>query len=312
MDEKSKLSAAERTLFLSEADADRLLALGDGDAALLYLHILRRDGQYIPTAAAHNLGRSLDEIKNTAERLRRCGLLRPGMETPRAPAEELPEYTGQYVARRAQEDSVFRGLQMECRQVLGHDLSGADLKTLFGIYDHLGLPAPVIMLLLNFCADRLRRRYGEGRLPTMHAIEKEAFVWVNREIVTEELAEEYIAAWDRRTSEMGKIERALQITGRKPSPTEAKYMEKWFDMGYGADALALAYDRTVTGTGRLAWSYMDKIVESWYNKKLFTVSEIEKGDLRGGKSSAKGKPSTPAAEPSNDDFKHLMDKYVNT
>ena len=51
-------------------------------------------------------------------------------------------------------------------------------------------------------------------------------------------------------------------------------------MGYGAEALAIAYDRTVVGTGKLAWAYMDKIVKSWYAKKLFTAAEIEKGDSR--------------------------------
>ena len=51
-------------------------------------------------------------------------------------------------------------------------------------------------------------------------------------------------------------------------------------MGYGAEALAIAYDRTVVGTGKLAWAYMDKIVKSWYEKKLFTSAEIEKGDSR--------------------------------
>ena len=281
MDEKSSRLSRARLLALPEADADKLLTLGDGDAALLYLHILRQGGRFLPAKAARELGRTLSQIGSTAALLRNGGLLNSAPDTPPAPADELPEYTAQDITRRSREDSVFKALQTECQQVLGHALSGADLKILFGIYDYLGLPAPVILLLLHFCADRLRRRYGEGRLPTMRTVEKEAFFWVHREIVTAERAEEYIEAWDRRDSEMGKICLALQITGRSPSKSEREYMEKWLDMGYGAEALALAYDRTVMSTGRLAWSYMDRIVQSWYEKKLFTAKEIEEGDPRG-------------------------------
>ena len=181
--------------------------------------------------------------------------------------------------RRSADDGAFRALLGECQRVLGHTLSSADLNTLFGIYDRLGMTAETILLLIHHCADKLRRRYGEGRLPTMRAIEKEAFYWANREILTAPQAEEYLAALARRDEEMEKVRHALSLTGRDLTPTERKYIESWLSMGYGAEALAIAYDRTVVGTGKLAWAYMDKIVKSWYEKKLFTAEQIEKGDM---------------------------------
>ena len=183
-------------------------------------------------------------------------------------------------------------LGCEYLAVLGHTLSSADLNTLFGIYDRLGMTAETILLLIHHCADKLRRRYGEGRLPTMRAIEKEAFYWANREILTAPQAEEYLAALARRDEEMEKVRHALSLTGRELTPTERKYIESWLSMGYGAEALAIAYDRTVVGTGKLAWAYMDKIVKSWYEKKLFTAAEIEKGDSR---ASSRAKPAAESA-----------------
>ena len=191
-----------------------------------------------------------------------------------------PEYTAGEIARRTRADRAFQGLLSETQRVLGHALSGTDMKTLYGIYDQLAMSPEVIMLLINHCAERLRRRYGEGRLPTLHAIQKEAFRWARLEILTLDRAEEYIASLDRREQEGEKVRAALQLTGRELSPTERKYLESWLSMGYGADALALAYDRTVVGTGKLTWAYMDKIVQSWYKKSLFTPEEIEKGDAR--------------------------------
>ena len=49
-------------------------------------------------------------------------------------------------------------------------------------------------------------------------------------------------------------------------------------MGFDAEALALAYDRTVLKTGRLQWKYMDSIVRSWHGKGLHSLREIREGD----------------------------------
>ena len=51
-------------------------------------------------------------------------------------------------------------------------------------------------------------------------------------------------------------------------------------MGFEEDALAIGYDRTVTNTGALKWSYMNKIMQSWHEKGLHSAAEIESGDPR--------------------------------
>lgn len=279
MNEKTYRLEGAGALSVPALDADRLLALGNGDCALLYLQVLRRGGTLMVPLAAQELGRSEAEIRSLAETLHRAGI-GAQEDAPLPGPDELPEYTAADIARRTRTDPAFQGLQTETRKVLGHDLSSADLKTLFGIYDHLGLTPDCIMLLINFEADCLRRRYGEGRLPTMHRIEQAAFRWARQEILTAEQAEEYIQGWERRAEEAEKLREIMQIRDRQPSPTERKYMESWLSLGFGADALALAYDRTVTSTGRLAWPYMDKIVRVWAEKGLFTPEAIEKGDAR--------------------------------
>ena len=267
-------------LSIPSADADALISLRDGECALLYLYILRSRGALDEKHAAEDLGRAEDGVRAAAERLGKAGLLRRGGARPLPPAEELPEYSVRDILQRSESDRSFRALVTEAQRVLGHALSGADLKTLFGIYDRLGMPGDVIMLMINHVAAALRRRYGEGRLPTMHAVEKEAFRWANREIFTAERAESFMAEQDRLEQEEERLRRVLQISDRNPTSGERKYMESWLSMGFGSDALALAYDRTVMSTGRLTWAYMDKIVRSWYEKGLFTPEDIEKGDRR--------------------------------
>ena len=280
MNEKKFYLPGADALSVPAATADALLSLRDGDCALLYLYILRSGGTLDEKQAARDLGRAEEAVRAAAEALGRAGLLRRGDGRALPPADELPEYSVRDILVRSEGDPSFRALVAEAQRVLGHALSGADLKTLFGVYDRLGMPGDVIMLMINHVAAQLRRRYGEGRLPTMHAVEKEAFRWANREIFTAEQAESYMAEADRREQEEDKLRRLLQISDRRPTKTERDYMDAWLAMGYGCDALALAYDRTVVRTGRLNWSYMDKIVRSWYEKGLFTPEEIEKGDAR--------------------------------
>lgn len=285
--------------------ADRLLAAGDGDCALLYLYILRCGGRFDPAGAAKLLKKTEAAVQVLASRLAQMGVLRDAL--PVAPAEELPAYPLEDILQRSREDNAFRGLWQECERHMGRSLSRPDLQTLFGIYDRLGMSPEVIMLLINHVAERLRKRYGEGRLPTMHAIEKEAFIWARREILTMPQAESYLEEQQRLASRAEKLRHTLQITGREPTPTERRYMEAWFSMGFSDEVFSLAYDRTVTQTGKLVWPYMDKILRSWYEKKLFTLEDIEKGDARQGSSRRKNRTGTPDPKsgPIHDDLDFL-------
>lgn len=306
MGEKSyRLSA--NVCALPAADADKLISAGDGDSALLYIYLLRR-GEAPDAELSAALGMDGKRLAAAASRLRGMGLLSAG-EGRVPPAQELPEYTSEEVVRRSGEEPAFRGVLAEAERLLGHTLSGADTRTLFGIYDYLGLPVDVIMELMHHCADEARLKYGPGRVPRMRDIEKEAYIWANREIMTFEQAEEYIRSRARLRDEMEGVKRALGISGRPLAPSERKYVESWLELGFGAEALALAYDRTVTNTGQLKWSYMNKIVLSWHDKGLHSREEIERGDAPR-RSAAKPRTERPASSGAGDleRMKKIYDK----
>jgi len=282
-------SKSGQTLPLPTQAADRLLACADGKSALLYLHILRCGG-FFAAQAARDLRCTGDEIARAADNLRRLGLL-PAPEEPPA-SEELPEYTGRDIAQRAKTDSAFEGIIFEAQRALGKMLSTNDMRILFGIYDHLGLSAELICLLINHCIDAYRAANGEGRMPTMRAVEKEAWFWVRSEITTLEAAEEHIRREKQSRLLTGQVKDVLQIRSRGLTATERKYVDGWLELGFSPEAIAVAYDRTVVGTGKLTWKYMDRILRDWHAKGLFTPEQIEQGDTRRARPSA---PSAPSA-----------------
>lgn len=287
--------------FLTEDKLDRIIRSGSGDVALLFLHILK-SGRFSLSAAARDTGMSRERVSAAASILKGLGV---ALQEEHLESETLPEYSPADIVVRAQRDASFEGLVEETQHKLGKLLSTADMKILFGIYDHLGMPAEVIMLLLNHCIEDIRERYGPGRMPTMRQIEKEAWFWAEQEICTYEVAEEHIRREAERKSLVFRIAQLLQIKGRELTPGERRYIDSWLDMGFGPDEMAVAYDRTILGTGKLAWKYMNKILCSWHEKGLHTVEAIRSGDSRGrGKAEdmpsaergAKNDAQTPTAE----------------
>lgn len=314
--------------FIPLQTADRLIAAHDGDVALLYLYRLRT-GESDCERAARDLCRTLREIEAADEKLRRLGLSESGAAHPSAKAyaedtsapapaaarippalaDELPEYRAEDLIRRSREDGEFAAIIAEASKVMGRALSSVDMKTLFGIYDYLGMPADVIMLLINHCAKQYSRRYGTQRRPSTRAIQKEAYFWVNREIMTVEQAEEFIRADDARRSTAAQVCALMGIAGREPTKTESEYISSWLDMGFDPDSIAIAYDRTVTNTGALRWSYMNKIILSWKEKGLFTPRDIEEKDSRQRAKSAPGRAAPRGSRPSDfEELDSLLDK----
>jgi DnaD/phage-associated family protein len=267
---------------LSAAQTDALLKLRDGNCALLFLYALRRGGVFSPEQAALELMRTTAEIEKAAGVLRERGLFAQEQTGKGAllPADELPEYTAEEIVSADGVKSDFPAVVEEAQRILGKTMTGSDMKILFGIYDHLKLPAEVIVLLLNHCVEFTRERSGPGRLPSMKTVEKEAYSWFNREIITYEMAEDYLRAKKRLADIEAEVKRILQINGRGFSPTERQYVEDWLKLGFDTEAIEIAYDRTVVKTGGLQWKYMNSILLSWDKKGLRTAREILSGDKR--------------------------------
>ncbi len=295
----AKLKNSLAAMIVPANDADTLLASGDGDAALLYIYLLRVGGELDLARAAKQLGRSDRDMAMAADKLRSLGLLTDaaaGGKTPLAPAEEAPAYEIREIARRSTEDPQFRALVQETQNSLGRNLSRPDLEKLFAIYDELALPADVILLLVQYCKDENRRLYGPGRTVGMAFVYKIAREWFDRELMTYELAEEHLRERERRRSVYGQLKPVLGVGERELTKTERGYLDAWLDLGFPPESIALAADRTMTRTGGMKWKYADAILRSWHEKKLHTPEEIEDGD---GKPERSGKPA--AAAPERDD-----------
>ena len=311
----------DSNIILSKQDIEKLIAAHDGDMALLYLYSRCRgvSGE----DAARDLCMTAAAVEAAEEKLLRLGLTldragtaavaSPAAPEPKKgrvilePAEERPSYSSDDIAKRAEEDEAFQTVIYEAQQVMGRMLNSNDMKILFGMYDYLGLPAEVIMVLMNYCVQRYEDRKGEGRKPTFRYIEKEASRWVKDGITSLDEADAYIARKKELDSRLRQASEVLDIRDRDLTETETNYLRTWMEMGFDLEMLREAYDRTVTNTGKRAWGYMNSILESWRDKGIFSRKDIREKDRP---SARKAKPARTGGEQKSkkDNLEKIMKK----
>ena len=261
-------------LAMTDQAAQRLLKLDSGDAALLYIHLLRR-------GSPEGLKWPEDRLRAALELLKKEGLAPEATPMPEPPVAEEPppEYaTEDITAALSDRASSFPALCDEVERRLGKKLTASDLKSLYTLYDHLALPAEVILMLVGWCGEEVERKYGQGRKPFLSQIKKEGFVWARRGIDTMERAEEHIAKLTRLRGREGEVLRLLDIPLRPLVEREKTYIAAWDDMGFDNEAIRMAYERTVLKKQSMDWGYMNGILRRWHEKGLHTAAAIAAGD----------------------------------
>ena len=286
-------------IVLPAQQADRLIGRGDGDAALLYLCLLRADRGVTAQELQRRLKWSQLRLHAAETALQELGLIdRPPEQKPPEPAQERPVYTADDLTDLLTGDAGFRMLVPQTEEKLGKRLKTADLQILAGLYDDLGLPADVIYLLVCHCVTRSEERYGPGRRPTLRQIEKEGYHWAQRGLFDQESASQYLRDWNVRRSAMSRYMQVLGLGDRRPVESEERYIADWMDKGFPPETVALAYDKTVFYKKELNWRYLHGILRRWHENGWHTEEEVRQSDSR--------KPSR--REEKKDDSR--MEKYM--
>lgn len=271
----------DESVTLSAATVKRLLDRGDGDAALLYLCLLRADRGVTAQELQRRLKWSQLRLHAAETALQELGLIdRPPEQKPPEPAQERPVYTADDLTDLLTGDAGFRMLVPQTEEKLGKRLKTADLQILAGLYDDLGLPADVIYLLVCHCVARSEERYGPGRRPTLRQIEKEGYHWAQRGLFDQESASRYLRDWNVRRSAMSRYMQVLGLGDRRPVESEERYITDWMDKGFPPETVALAYDKTVFYKKELNWRYLNGILRRWHENGWHTEEEVRQSDSR--------------------------------
>ncbi len=291
---------------LSAQAADRLFQRGNGDAALLYLYILRNGGEYDAAAAQRALGWNIAQVTSALAHLREMELVIDNAPPERvgAPkAEDCPAYSMEDIAAELNHASPFRAMVDEVETLFGRKLSQFELRILMELYHHLCLPTEVIALLVSYQLHLTQASFGPGRAPRISEIKSMAYRWKKNGIETLENADAWIRRQEYLRSQEGALLQAVGVRGREAVPAERRYLHQWSEWGFGADAVSRAYEATMLHTGTMKWPYCNAILRRWHEKKAHTLAEIdaiERPASQHERSRTQGAPSRNDSDAQND------------
>ncbi|MGX8701751.1 DnaD domain protein [Caproiciproducens sp.] len=174
-----------------------------------------------------------------------------------------------FVAKRIGESTEIACLMQEAEQILGRLISNGDSAMLLMLHDDFGLPADVIIMLLQYVV-------SIGKANTRY-IEKVAMNWADEEIFTHEKAEEKLRRLDESQKAWRVVEQAAGIPHRAPSTKEQAFASVWVaQWKFTLPLIHEAYERSVDNTGKFTISYMNKILERWNREGISTLEQAQK------------------------------------
>lgn len=274
-----RIDLNNRAVSMDGATVDRLVRLGSGDAALLYLYLLRRQGEYDPARASQDLSWSRGQLDTALAQLQELGLAAgatlPQTAEPLPQPEQAPVYSAADIAAELKDPgSEFPVLLQEIERMFGKRLTNPQVSILLELYDHVGLPAEVLLMMVNWLCQRNLKKYGTRRNPTMTMVKRTGYRWKEQGYDTLEAAEEYMKSVSLRETKEGAVLVALGIYGRQPVASERQFIQQWLNWGFSPETIAIAYDITVTSIGKLNWHYCNGILKRWHEKQLHTPDQV--------------------------------------
>lgn len=249
---------------------DSLIACCDGDSALLYLYLVRQGSSFDERTALRTLGLTRDRYDRAVHTLTSLHLVTTPTEPQpkkKDPSAQPPRYTAAEMRARREGDHRFASVCQTAEKVLGRALTESQLRTLMNAYEHLGLPADVLIDLLSY----LQHEKG---IVSRRDIEEQAYLWADMGIYTADAASEFLARREAEKPIISEMLRALDMAGRDPAPEEYRYLSGFIRNGFDAEAIALAKERMYARLGKFSWKYLKGILDSWHQQGLHTAAEI--------------------------------------
>jgi DnaD/phage-associated family protein len=272
------------------------------------LWLLRRGGEAEGFAAlAHWLGKPEGDVVDALQFWIDKGVIRTGetqaqenapapVAVPASPSpapRPVPSAgpparpTNEQLLARLDEQPDLRSLFRTADSVLGRTIGYEGQCVLLGLYDNYGLPVEVIFMLLQYCAEieKTNNQY----------IESVGRDWGQREIDTIDKAADQIAALKDNMAAWRQLRRLAGLHAPKPTAAQCDYLRRWQrEWNFGVDMIFMAYEEMANHTGKLSFSYMNKVLETWHSAGVATPEQAAAAKAARGKQPA-GKKSKSSA-----------------
>jgi len=137
---------------------------------------------------------------------------------------------------------------------------------LLGLHDNHGLPVEVIFMLLQYCVDIEKTNNGY--------IEAVGRDWGKREIDTIDKAADQIAALKENLAAWKQLRKMAGLHAPRPTSAQCELLCRWQrEFRFDIEMIFLAYEEMANHTGKLSFSYMNKVLEGWHAAGIKTPEQ---------------------------------------
>lgn len=220
-------------------------------------------------------------------------------EPSRPVMEQAVTYSAEEVTALAKQDPGLKFLLEAASEKLGRLLSAADCSALVSLYSYAGMPADVVLMLVEYCVS-----IGHGNIRYIH---KTGLGWADEGVTSHERAEEKIRRLEAARSYAGQIKNAMGITQRKLTRPELEHIARWQDEYHSSvELVTRANEITVERLGKISFAYVNAVLRAWHENGVSDPSQVERLKKERAKN-AKGKaPSYDIDEYVRLSMKNLM------
>ncbi len=165
-------------------------------------------------------------------------------------------------------DNSLHELLAECENLFGGSFGYRESAIITGLAEK-GITPEYILTMLGYLVSSRKR-------VTAAMLERETLAKINKGITTLEELEMYIEEKTKEVKGEMEIRRLFGIYGRTLTPTERKFIKKWFEeYAYSEAIIGEAYDICVNATTTLSFSYIDTVLSGWHSKGCKTLAECK-------------------------------------
>ncbi|HHV09528.1 MAG TPA: DnaD domain protein [Clostridiales bacterium] len=171
-------------------------------------------------------------------------------------------YSAEKISQLSNNDEIKWALHI-VEIYLDRPLKPMDLQLILYLYEELHFSAELIMYLYEYCVSKGKKNASY--------IEAVALSWAEEGIDTEEKAKEAVSAY---SDHFNTVNKAFGLN-RAPGQIERQYIRKWVEVfSFPDDIITEACNRTILRTGKPDFKYTDRILETWFKKKVTNMKDI--------------------------------------
>ena len=213
--------------------------------------------------------------------------------------DRTPDFTPKEIATTVRGSERANYLFKHCEMLYGRPLKHNEQRTLMIILEDACLPVEVAMILVDYCFS-----VNKATPAYMRTV---ALDWVETGIITIDKAEEKAAELKNLDSAINRFKKMFEVTSAL-SKQQKEYIDKWVNAyGFSDEMINEAYQITLNATGKLAFQYMNKILDGWNANGITTPEQLlsEQEQRRSEKNAASSFDANTIEQLVSDKYKKL-------